>query len=184
MYGHLAVLAAGGGAGGGFDPLDPSGWGNAIWTWVIFLVALPLMVRFVFGPIARALDRRDARALEEVRAAATDRKKAASERDEAAGLLERLRAREAEILAAVRAKADQVQREIHEQARADAERHMERARLAIEQERARVESEIRGQMVDVALEVAGKALGRMVDDEDQRRFIQELLDSVGPERSA
>ena len=42
--------------GGGFDPLDPSGLGNLMWTIVIFLVALPLMWKMVFSKIAGAPD--------------------------------------------------------------------------------------------------------------------------------
>ena len=45
--------------GGGFNPLDPSFGGATFWTWVIFLVSLPVMWKFVFGPITKALEARD-----------------------------------------------------------------------------------------------------------------------------
>jgi len=180
----LALLASGAGPGGGFDPLDPSGWGNAFWTWVIFLLALPLMIRFVFGPIAKALDRRDAQARADADAAAASAAAAAADRDEAQHRLDRVKEQEVELLAQVRAKGDQLQRELLEQARAEAERQLARARLAIEQEKTEALAELRRETVDLALRAAGKALGRTADESDQRRFLEELLAGPGPERPA
>ena len=56
-------------AEGGFNPLDVSASGGMIWTIVIFVVALPLMWKVVFGQIAAALGERDAKASEAIVAA-------------------------------------------------------------------------------------------------------------------
>ena len=58
LLNHVALLAAGDGK---FNPLDPNGAGNLIWTLLIFLLALPFMWKMVFGPISAALLERDAR---------------------------------------------------------------------------------------------------------------------------
>ena len=49
----VAGSAAAASEGGGFNPLDFGFAGTTFWTWVIFLLALPVMWKFVFGPIER-----------------------------------------------------------------------------------------------------------------------------------
>ena len=48
--------------GGGFNPLSLDGLGNFVWTLIVFLVSLPLIWKFVMGPITKALLERDQRA--------------------------------------------------------------------------------------------------------------------------
>ena len=52
-----------------FNPLSPDGAGGFIWTLVVFLISLPLIWKFVMGPISRALLERDARAEQAIQAA-------------------------------------------------------------------------------------------------------------------
>ena len=44
--------------GGGFNPFEFA-TGATFWTWVIFLLSLPLMWKVVFGPITHGLAARD-----------------------------------------------------------------------------------------------------------------------------
>ena len=64
---HLSLFLASG--EGGFDPLNLSQGGNMLWTWIIFLVSLPLAWKLVMGPITSALEERDERASEAIGAA-------------------------------------------------------------------------------------------------------------------
>src|SRR5688572_30261825 len=56
-------------AEGKFDVFDRNGAGNLLWTLLIFGIALPLMWKFVFGPITAALFERDERASAAIEAA-------------------------------------------------------------------------------------------------------------------
>ena len=61
MY-MLLIEGAGEAHGGGMNPFDPAGFGGMLWTWVIFLAALPFMWKVVMGPITKALEARDEQA--------------------------------------------------------------------------------------------------------------------------
>lgn len=47
-----------------------------MWTWIAFLVALPLMWKFVYGPITSALEDRDRKVDDAIKAAESARKQA------------------------------------------------------------------------------------------------------------
>ncbi len=182
MLGLLALLQESAGhAGGGFNPLDPHQWGTAFWTWVIFLAALPLMIKFVFGPIARALDSLDQKVQKDAREAERAREEAEKARAEIQKKLEEWKAREEAMLAEARAKADALARELQEKAKAEAERRLERARAAIEQEKRKALSEIRAEVVDLTIRAAGKVLERDVDDQVHRSFVEGLVGDTGAE---
>ena len=183
MLGLLALLEeTAGHGGGGFNPLDPHQWGTAFWTWVIFFAALPFMIKFVFGPIARALDALDRKVQEDAQAAARAREEAEKARDEIRRELQEIRAKQEAMLAEARAKAEAQARELQEKAKAEAERLLERSRAAIEQEKRKALSEIRAEVVELTIKAAGKVLERDVDDQVHRTFVEGLL-AGGPRGS-
>jgi len=181
VLGLLAFLAEAEGTAGGFNPLDPHQWGTAFWTWVIFLVALPLMIKFVFGPIARALDNLDQKVQEDAKAAERAREEAEAAKARIQEELAGLKAKQEALLAEARAKADALVREQQEKAKEEAARLLERARAAIDQEKRKALSEIRAEVVDLTIRTAGKVLERDVDDEVHRSFVQELVGGTGRE---
>jgi len=71
------------GADSGFNPFDPAGVGGMLWTWLIFLIGLPLMWKIVMGPITKALEARDERASQAIRDAETAREETAKARAQA-----------------------------------------------------------------------------------------------------
>src|ERR1700752_2857419 len=56
---HLLLATSSGGEGGGFNPIDPAAGGNLFWTWVVFLVAVPLIWKVVMEPVSKAREERD-----------------------------------------------------------------------------------------------------------------------------
>ena len=103
--------------GGGFNLFQ---WqpGAAIWSIVIFLLALPLMIKFVFGPITRALDERDKK-VEAAAAAAEDARRAAEEAvANAASEREEARAEARQMVQAAQARAERQAQEALEAAKA------------------------------------------------------------------
>jgi len=164
--------------GGGFNPLNPSEASNLLWTLVIFFAGLPLMWKFVFGPITRALDARDGRA----RAAV---KEAEAARDEA----KRAQAAVEERLAAVGAEAQKILGESRERAEVEARAMVDRAREEITRERDRATSdiegsrakaleEIRAEVVDLAIRAASEVVGRNFDAADQRTLARSVVEAA------
>ena len=161
--------------GGGFDPLDPSGLGNLMWTIVIFLVALPLMWKMVFSKIAGALDERDAQASEAIRAAEKASEQAEAARAEVEVRLGEAQAEAAALLSAAKERAEVRERDIVDNAKREADAMIESARTTIEAEKDKALTAIRGEVVDLSMNAASKVLGRAVGSEDDRRMVAELV---------
>ena len=170
------MLADGGGASG-FQPLDTSTWGSALWTWIIFLLSLYPIWKIVYGPILGALKERDDRATEAVRKAEAAQQSAESAKDAVESELQKARAQAAEVVKEARDRADAVAAERQKTAEQEAREEVERARRAIEQAKTRALAEIRGQVVELSTELAEKALRAKFTDENQRKevanFVQE-----------
>jgi len=177
VSGLIPCIAA---AGGGFNPIDFSHLSVTFWTIVIFLLALYPMIKFVFGPIARALDAQDAKARKAVTDAEAARDEAGRLKGEMEERLAGLREQEEELLAQARTKAEEAGREIQEKAKIEGERQLERARRAIAQEEARARAELRREVVDLTITAAGKVVGRSLTDGDQRSYVADLVQGLGP----
>lgn len=170
------VLAA---ADGGFNLLDVGGAGNFIWTLVIFVIALPLMWKVVFGPITEALYDRDSKANEAIVAA----QKASADAEQARAAVEvalgEAQAEAAKLMAGARERAEVRERDIVGNAKKEAEAMIEQARTAISAEKDKAISTIRQEVVDLSLAAASKVLGRTVGTEDDRRLVTDLVGGGG-----
>lgn len=166
------LFAAG---GGGFDPLDPSGLGNLLWTIIIFLLALPLMWKMVFSKIAGALESRDAQASEAIRAAEQASEQAEAARAEVEVSLGEAQAEAARLLSEAKERAEVRERDIVDNAKKEADAMIESARATIEAEKDKALTAIRGEVVDLSMNAASKVLGRAVGSEDDRRLVAELV---------
>ncbi len=164
-----AVLAE-----GGFDLFQ---WmpGVIVWTLIIFAISLPLMIKFVFGPIVRALDERD-RKVEDAAVAAEEAKATAEQAvAKAEEAREEARAEARQMVQAAQARADRQAQEAAEAAKAEADRQMEKARQEIEAAKRRALAEIRQEVVALTIASAGKILGQDVDDEAHRRLVDDFI---------
>jgi len=163
--------------GGGFNLFQ---WqpGAAIWSLVIFIGALPFMIKFVFGPIIRALDERDKK-VEAAATAAEDARRAAEEAVEnAAREREEARAEARQMVQAAQARAERQAQDALEAAKAEADRQLEKAREDIESEKRRALLEIRQEVVDLAIASAGRILEKDVDDDAHRTMVSGFLQGM------
>jgi len=174
LLNNVALLAAGDGK---FNPLDPNGAGNLIWTLLIFLLALPFMWKMVFGPISAALLERDSKANEAVNAAQAASEQAERSRAEVEVALGNANAEAKKIVAAATARAETRERDIVENAKNEA--MITSARTSIEAERDKAVATIRGEVVDLSLKAATEVLGRKVDGEDDKRLAESIINASG-----
>ena len=158
-----------------FRLFDDFAFGATFWTLVIFGLSLPLMIKFVFGPIVRNLDARDKR-VEQAAVAAEEARKAAetavaraeSEREEA-------RAEARKMVQDAQTRAERQAQEAVAVAKAEADRQVDQARQEIEAAKRRALMEIRQEVVDLSLAAAGKILRRDVDDDAHRALVSDFL---------
>jgi len=163
--------------GGGFNPVDLAAGGNLFWTLLIFALAIPVIWKVVMGPVTRALEERDdhvARAIDKAEKASSDAEKARAEVEVALG---EAQTEAAKLMAEARERAEVREHEIVDAAKAESAGMVESARKAIRAEQDKAISTIRNEVVDLALDAAGKVLEREVKSEDDRRLVTELVSS-------
>jgi F-type H+-transporting ATPase subunit b len=68
--------------------------------------------------------------------------------------------------------------EIKEQARGEATSFLERAREEIERDKAKAKIELRREMVNLSLGAAEKLLGEALDEEKNRRMVDEFIEDL------
>lgn len=166
--------------GGGFNPLDFSHASNLLWTIVIFLAALPFMWKIVWGPMAKALEERDRHADDAVKAAEAAKAAAEQAKADVEKRLADAQKESAKVIADARSIGEQQGRQAIADAQAQAQQTIERARSEIDRAKAKALTEIRETVVDLSVDVASKVVGRSLTDEDQKRFVRDLVSGAKP----
>lgn len=162
------------GEGGGLSDIFNVGQSAFVWTIAIFLLALPLMWKFVFGPITRALDERELKTREAAKAAEAAREEAKRVQQAIQEDLNRARQEAARQVADARARAEAREKEILAAARAQAEADRQRAKEEIERALSAARETLRGDAVALGIQVAERVISREFSDADQARLESEL----------
>jgi F-type H+-transporting ATPase subunit b len=152
--------------------------GLMVWTIITFLIVLWVLRRFAFGRIQGMIDQRRDR----IREALDEADKA---REEARELRELVRREREESLADRERILDESRRQAQvqlDQARSaadtDLKERLEKNREELEAENARLREQIRRDVVELTLLAAEKVTGKVLDEEDQRRLIDETIAEV------
>jgi F-type H+-transporting ATPase subunit b len=83
------------------------------------------------------------------------------------------------IIEEARQTAEQLRADIQAKAEAEAQQTVIRAQEEIRAERDRVFQELRGQVGEIAVDLAGRVVGASLDEQAHRRLIDEYIDQVG-----
>ncbi len=138
--------------------------GLMIWTIICFLLTLFVLKRYAFGPIQNMLDERRERIqqsrklLEEHRA-----------------LIGQARGQAEEILSEARKVAEAQRQRVREETETDRQRRLEETRRQIEAETQRALVQIRAEVAELTLVAAAKVTGKVLDDTDHRRLIEDAI---------
>jgi F-type H+-transporting ATPase subunit b len=146
-----------------------------LWTTITFLLLLVVLRKFAWGPILEMIDTREktiADALESARRERAEAEKAAAEMHEA---LEKARADASELIRKNHAEVAAAKAELMAEARKQSEDMLTQARQTIEEERRAAVAELRSQVVDLAIEAAGRLLQTQMDEKKQRQLVEEYL---------
>ena len=145
-----------------------------------FLLLLYLLNRFLFKPVLKLLDEREARikkGLEDAEAAAHDRQLAQAEREAA---MDEARKEAQAMIARATKIADDSRAEILAEAKEQAEKVTTRAAEEITAEKERAMAELRATVADLALEAAAKLVRSDMNATTQRRLVEDFLTEVSP----
>ena len=157
--------------------LDPH-LGTIIWTIITFMVVLVILKFAVWPTLLSALEEREQR----IAAALEGAEKA---RDEAQAILEEHRQKLAEadaegrnIVLQAREAAEKTQQEIVGKAQAEAQQALEQARRSIDSEKRAAIEELRRHVADLAVQAAGAIIEANLDDERNRKLVDDLITAI------
>ncbi len=149
---------------------------------VNFLILFAGLYFLLWKPILKMLDQRK----ERIQQALEDAERAREEREQAQAEFNRRleeAARERErIVARAREEAQEVREAILAEAEKEAKRRLIGAREEAQLERDRILKELRGQVAVLAIAAANRLIGEALDEERQRRLVDEFFSSISAGR--
>jgi len=149
--------------------------GLMIWTVVCFLITLFVLKRFAFGPIQNMLDERRERIRRSIGEAENARNEARRLLEEHRALIGQARGQAEQILSEARRVADSQRQRVKEETEADRQRRLEETKRQIEAETHRALQQIRAEVADLTLLATAKVTGKVLDDVDHRRLIEDAV---------
>jgi F-type H+-transporting ATPase subunit b len=149
--------------------------GLMIWTLVCFAITFFVLKRYAFGPIQKLIDERRERIRESLEEADRAREEARKLVEEHRALIGQARSDAEQILAEARRVADAQRERVKEETEADRQRRLEDTRRQIEAETRRALEQIRAEVAELTLVAASKVTGKVLDDADHRRLIEEAV---------
>jgi len=158
--------------------------GLMVWTIITFLIVLWALRRFAFGPIQKLIDQRRDRIREALDEADKARNEARELRELTAREREQAKADREQILEDARRQSQRLVEQAKERADADLKEQLEKNREELAAENTRLREQIRRDVVELTLFAAEKVTGKVLDEDDQRRLIEETIEEADVQRLA
>jgi F-type H+-transporting ATPase subunit b len=173
--GGIAVVAASGGSG---NFLVTPSVGLMIWTLLAFGISLTILRKAAFPRIAKALDKRRRAIVDSIESAERTRLEADELLQEYRERLKEAREQAEDIVTRARRASESLQEETKAAAKQQREELMEDTRRDIESETRRALDEIRKEVANLTVLATEKVTRKSLDDDDQRRLVEEALEEV------
>jgi len=152
--------------------------GIIVWTIVTFVLLALILKRFAWKPILAVIEARE----KTIREALEASKRAREAADEALAknkeMVSRARAEAARIVAEGQKESERIRSELMEKARGEASAVLEQGRKQIEFETRQAVAQLKGTVVDVALEAAGKLIRASMNDARHRQLVEQYLEEL------
>jgi F-type H+-transporting ATPase subunit b len=153
-------------------------FGLIFWTIVTFVALAWVLKKFAWKPILAIIDARD----KAIREALEESKRARVAADEALAANRELQAQArgeaAKIVAEGQKEAERMRSEILAKAKAESSAAIEQGRRQIEFETKQAVAELKGTVVQVALDAAGKLIQTSLDEAKHRRLVEDYLEKL------
>src|SRR3954452_7028303 len=176
--GLLPLAAESGGEESGGSFLVSPGLGLMIWTLVLFLITMWVLSKVAFPKIQEALDKRAATIAESIDAAERQRKESDELLSEYRGRLAEAREQADDIMARARKAAETAEAEATAAGKEKREELVSAAKRDIEAETRRSLEQIRQEVADLTVLATEKVTRKSLNDEDQKRLVEDALSEV------
>ena len=175
-FSTLPVLAAG---EGGENNIFGGDFGNVLWTLVIFGLVLFVLGKFAWGPLLDVLQKREDFIRESLESAKEDRDAAEARLKEYEERLNEARTEATAIVEEGRRDAEVLRHRIETEAKEEAEKSLARARREIDIAKETAVKELYELSGKLAVDIAGRVIGRELDAADHERLIKESISEIG-----
>jgi len=155
--------------------------GATIWTIAAFVVGLIFMWKFVYGPITTALEERDQKVEDSIKAAEVARQEAEAQMERAKAELAEAQANAKRMVEDAMGRAERQAAEAVREADERAKAELQKARDTIEAEKRQAVQEIRSIAVDLTIQATSKLLGQEVDAAKNKPLVEQFVS--GAERA-
>lgn len=146
---------------------------------VAFVVLAIVLGKFAFPPITKMLDERANKIRESLEKAEDTRVEAERLLDEYRVQMAEARAEASQVIEQGRKVAESMKAEILAKAREEAEAEKAKALAAIRAEKESAMAELKGEVADLSVAVAGKIIGSSITKADHEALIDKYLAEVG-----
>ena len=150
-----------------------------LFTWVNMLILFTVMKKFLFKPVMNILDQRDAEIKKIYNDANDANEKAVTLEKEYSEKMAQARDEAGEIIKQATLTAQKREKEIIESAHQQVAAMTRRAETQIAQERKKAYQEIKEEISDISVAIAGKMVGREITAADHEALISQFIENVG-----
>jgi len=162
---------------------------SLIWFAVLFLIVFLLLRRYAFGPVLGAIEKRQNEINESLDRAEEAQRASQESNKRAEQVIQEASDHAAEIVRRAERAAADIEEQARQEAKTQAEVFLTRARQDIDRERTAALSEIRAQVVDLALYAASRVIEQNLDADRNRKLVEDAirhaeLEGTGPGISA
>jgi F-type H+-transporting ATPase subunit b len=160
------------------NPLIEVSTGLMIWTLICFGITFFVLRKYAFGPVQKLIDERRKRIREALDEADNARAEARRLLEEHKQLMSQARGQAEEILVEARQIAESQRVRMRDELEADRQRRLEETTKQIQSETARALEQIRAEVGELTVIATEKVTGKVLDDSDQRRLIDEAISEL------
>ncbi len=154
--------------------LDIDHW-NFIWAAVNFILLFILLKIFLFKPVNKIMDERTRTIQDDLDAAKKSKEEAEALKKEYEDSISEAKEKAQAIIMKAHEDAESEKTAILKKSQEEADQMISDANRTIENERKRVLAQAQTQIADLAIEAASKIIGENLDDEKNRRLVDEFL---------
>ncbi|HHJ51940.1 MAG TPA: ATP synthase F0 subunit B [Caldithrix abyssi] len=155
--------------------IDP---GMMIWTWITFFIVLFILSKIALKPIMEAIESREKSIREDLETAHRQREEAESLLEKHRQLIAGAEQEAQKLIKESQQLAEKARQEIIEGARQESSRLIEKARQEIEHEKESALASLRAEVADLAIGAAEKVILQSLDEEKQKKVVDEYIKSM------
>jgi len=137
-----------------------------------------ILARFAFPALRKTLDERSATIRQGIENAEHAKTALAQAQQQADGIIHAAQQRSQQIIADATTAGERVRAQIEAEAKARAEEIAAQNQRRIAQEEAQAQNALRQRTADLAIQAASAVVGRSLDNNDQRRLVEQFLAEV------